>query len=93
MLIDTVGQQTALIKANIARRRTDQTRNRVLFHVFGHVKAQQLDTKRSAKLLGDLGFTDTGWTGEQVVTDGLFRFAQTRTASLIADDSASMASS
>ena len=41
MLIDTVGQKTTLIKANISRRRTNQTRDRVFFHVFRHIKPNQ----------------------------------------------------
>ncbi len=43
MLIDAIREQAALIVADIAGRRADQTRDRVALHVFGHVKPQQLD--------------------------------------------------
>jgi hypothetical protein len=42
MLVDAVGQQTALIETDIARRRADQPGHRVALHVFRHVEAQQL---------------------------------------------------
>ena len=52
VLIDAVGKKPALIEADIARRRTDEARNRVLLHVFRHVEAQQLDAHEGSKLLG-----------------------------------------
>ena len=80
VLIHAVGQKTALIKADVARRRADQARNRVLFHVLRHVKAQKFNSERIGKLFCHFGFTHTGWTGEQVVPDGFLRLAQTCTA-------------
>ena len=62
MLIDAIGEQPALIEADIARRRTDQARNRVLLHVFRHVEAQQLDAHQVGELLRDLGLADAGRT-------------------------------
>ena len=38
-----IGQQPALIEADVARRRPDQTADGMTFHIFGHVKAQQLN--------------------------------------------------
>ncbi len=77
MLVDPVGQQPALVEADIARRRADQARDGVLFHVFRHVEAQQLDAEAVGQLLGDLGLADAGGAGEEVVADRLFGLAQT----------------
>ena len=76
MLVHPVGQLTTLIKPNIARRRADQTGNRVFLHIFGHVKAQQFYTQRIRQLFRDFGFTHAGWASEQIIADGLFRFTQ-----------------
>ena len=43
MLVDGVGQEPALVEADVARRRADQPREGVALHVFGHVEADQLD--------------------------------------------------
>ena len=43
---DRFGQQPTLIKAYIARRRTDETTDRMPLHVFRHIKANQLNTER-----------------------------------------------
>ena len=48
MLIDPVGQQAALVESDIARRGPDQARDGVLFHVFGHVEAQEFHPSVSA---------------------------------------------
>ncbi len=51
----------------------------MFFHVLGHVEPQEFHTQSVGQLLGDLGFTHTGWASEQVAADGLFRFAQAST--------------
>ena len=76
MLVDAVGQQAALVEADVARRRADQPRDRVLLHVLRHVEAQQLDAHQGGELLGDLGLADAGGAGEQVAADRLLRLAQ-----------------
>src|SRR3974390_3277622 len=76
MLIDAVGEQPALVEADIAGRRADQARYRVPLHVFRHVKAYQLDAKRHGQLLGNLGLADAGRPGKQVTANRLFRLAQ-----------------
>ena len=76
MLVDAIGQDAALVKADIARRRADQPRDGVPLHVLRHVEAQQFDTQRGGKLLGNFGLADAGRAGEQVGADRLFRFAQ-----------------
>ena len=42
----------------------------VLFHVLGHVEAQEVDTEKSGQLLGQLGLADAGRAGEQERADG-----------------------
>ena len=46
LLGDRLGQQAALVETDIARRRADQAADRMAFHVFGHVEADQLDAQR-----------------------------------------------
>ena len=82
MLVDAVGQQAALVEADVARRRADQARDRVLLHVLRHVEAQQLDAHQGGELLGDLGLADAGRAREQVAADRLLRLAQARARQL-----------
>ena len=76
MLVDAVGQQAALVEADIAGRRADQPRDGVALHVFRHVEAHQLDAERRGELLGHLGLADAGRAREQVAADRLLRLAQ-----------------
>ena len=77
VLVDRVGQQAALIVADIARRCADQTADRVTLHVLGHVEAQQLHAQDGGELTGNLGLADPGRAGEEVAADRLVRLAQT----------------
>ncbi len=79
MLVDAIGQQAALIIADIARRRADETRNGVTLHIFRHVEAQHLDAHDGGELFGNFGLADAGWTGEQVRANWLVRFTQAGT--------------
>ena len=76
MLVDRVGQQPALVEADIARRRADQPRHRVPLHVFRHVEAGDLDAERAGELARHLGLADAGRAGEQIGADRLFGIAQ-----------------
>ena len=76
MLVDAVGQQAALVEADIAGRRADQPRDGVALHVFRHVEADELDAEAGGELLGHLGLADAGRAGEQVAADRLLRLAQ-----------------
>ena len=60
VLVDTVGQQAALVETDIAGRRTDQSRDRVPLHVLRHVEAQHLDAQHLGQPLGHLGLADAG---------------------------------
>ena len=51
VLVDRVGELAALIEADVARRRADQPRHRVLLHVLGHVEADELDAEHGRELL------------------------------------------
>ncbi len=62
------GQNAAFVISDIARRRTDQTGDRVFFHEFGHVDAHHgivIIKQEFGHGLGQFGFTDTGWAKEQ----------------------------
>ena len=50
---DGVGQQAALVETDVTRRRADQARHRMLFHVLAHVEAHELDAQDLSELLGD----------------------------------------
>ena len=82
MLIDRIGQQAALIVADIARGRTDQPADRMPFHIFGHVEPLERDSQDRRQLARDLGLAHAGRAGEQIVADRLVRIAQARTAEL-----------
>ena len=90
---DRVGEQPALVEADVARRRADQPRHRVLLHVLAHVEAQELHAQRLGELLGELGLADAGGPGEQEDPIGLSGRARPARASLIALTTASIAAS
>ena len=74
---DGLGQQTALIEPHIARRRTNQTADRMALHVLGHVKAQQFNAQDVSQLFGGFGFAHTGGAAEQKCANRFVGFAQT----------------
>ena len=76
MLVDAVGEQPALVEADIAGRRADQPRHGVALHILAHVEAEQLDAEQQRKLARDLGLADAGRAGEHVAADRLLRLAQ-----------------
>ena len=65
LLGDGLGQQTALVKTHVARRRANQAAHRMTLHVLGHVKADQLNAHDVGKLLGRFGLADAGRAAEQ----------------------------
>ena len=71
-------QQSALVKAHIARRRTDQAADSVALHVFTHVKANQIDAHDVGQLLSGFGFTHTRGPAEQERANRLVALAQSR---------------
>ena len=92
VLVDRVGQQAALVVADIARGRADQPADRVALHIFGHVEPLQRDAHDRGELARDLGLADAGRAREQVIADRLVGIAQAGAAdSLIAEASFSIA--
>src|SRR5439155_1815561 len=66
--LDALGQLAALFVADVARRRSDELRNRVLLHVLRHVEANQalLATEQeSGERAGDFGFADARGSQER----------------------------
>lgn len=86
---DTVGissnlfrELTAFLVANIARRSTNQARNRVLFHVFAHINTNHVLIRIKqfeCKSLGQLCFTGTRGSNEKEASGGLVRTRQAST--------------
>ena len=77
-LVDGVGEQTALIEADVSRRRADEARNRVTFHVLAHVETQELDSHHFRELPRDLGLADAGRSREEKRTDWFIRMRESR---------------
>ncbi len=65
MRADGVDELPALLEADVAGRRADQPRDRVLLHVLAHVEADELVAELNRQLLGELGLADAGRPGEQ----------------------------
>ena len=79
---DLLGQLAALIVANIAGRRTEQTGDGVLLLVLGHVQGDErilIAEQELGKRLSELGLTHTGRAGEDERTTGTARILQTCT--------------
>jgi hypothetical protein len=68
---DGVGEQAALVEADVAGRGADEAADGVLLHVLGHVEAEQRDGEQLGEGLGELGLADAGRAGEQERADRL----------------------
>ncbi len=55
-----VHEQPALFEADVAGRRANQPRDRVLLHVLAHVEADELVAEQDGELLGELRLADAG---------------------------------
>ena len=77
-----VHEQAALLEADVAGRRADQPRHRVLLHVLAHVEADELVAEEERELLGQLRLADAGRPGEQEAAGRPLRLAQARARSL-----------
>ena len=74
-------QRAALLVSDIARRRADQARNRMLFHVFRHVDADQrifIVEQIFRQRLGQFGLSDARRAEEHERTDRTVRILQAR---------------
>ncbi len=68
-------------------------RDTACFSIYSDISSAALNPERRGQLLGDLGLANAGWPGKEIIADGFFRLTQAARASLIADESASMAAS
>ena len=76
---DLLGELAALFVADIARRRADHARDGMLFHVFGHVEANQrllVVEKKFGERSGQLGLADAGRAQENERADGPLRIGK-----------------
>ena len=73
---DRVGEQAALVEADVARGRADEPRDGVLLLVLGHVEAEELDAEDPGELLRDLRLADAGGAGEEEAAGRLLRAAE-----------------
>ncbi len=76
------GQNTAFVIADIARRGTDQTRDRVFLHELGHIDAHHrvfVVKQILGQRLGQLGFTHAGWPKEKEAAKWPVRIIQSGT--------------
>ena len=76
VLVHAVGEQAALVEADIAGRRADEPRNGVPLHIFRHVEAEDLHAEQACELAGDLRLADAGRAGEEIAADGLLGIAK-----------------
>jgi len=93
MLGDRFGQQPALVETDVAGRRADQPRNRMAFHVFRHVEADQFDAHDVGKLARDFGLATPVGPLKRKHPVGFCGLPRPLRAILIAADSASIACS
>ena len=76
MLGDGIGQQPALIEADVPRGGADQARDGMAFHVLGHIEADKFQPKDPGQLTGHFGFTHARGPSEQERPDGFVTRAQ-----------------
>ena len=79
---DSFGQGTALIITNIARRRAQQTRDGMFFHIFRHIKTKHgfiIIKQKSCQCFGQLCFAYTCRPQHQKTAKGLVRVVQAGT--------------
>jgi hypothetical protein len=81
-LADRVGQETAFFVADIAWRRTDQTRYGVFLLVLRHVEAVESDAEVPCQLSGEFGLADARRSDEHEIRDRLVGRAEAGPASL-----------
>src|SRR3546814_9504807 len=82
VLGERVGQQPALIEADISLRRADGAAHRMPLHIFRHVETGQRNAEDAGELPRNLRLADAGGAGEQIVADRLVRLAKPGAAEL-----------
>ena len=79
---DRVGQQSALIEADVARRGADQPGDGVLLHVLAHVEAGEGDAEHLGELARQFRLADSGGAREQEAADRPLQGTETRAPQL-----------
>ncbi len=82
VLINRISKQSALVKTHISGRRTNKPRNRVAFHIFRHVKADEFNAQMTCQLAGYFCFAHAGRTRKQVIAHRLIWLTQAGTGCL-----------
>ena len=78
---DRFGELTALVVADVSRRRPDQTGDRELFHILGHIDPDQVlfvVEQRLGEGFGEFGLADAGRTEEQKRSERTVRILDAR---------------
>ena len=65
MLANSVDEEASLLEPDIAWRRPNETRHRVLLHVLAHVEAKELVSEMPRELSRKLRLADAGRTGKK----------------------------
>ena len=73
-----VDQQSALLEADIAGRRADETRDCVLLHVLAHVEARELVPELDRELLRQLRLADARRPREEETAGGPLGLSEAR---------------
>ena len=76
VLPDRLGEEAALLVADVARRRPDELGHGVLLLVLAHVVAEERHPQRRGKLAGEFGLSHPRRPHEEERGDGLVRFAE-----------------
>ena len=71
-----LGQQTTLIKSDVARGRSNQAADRMALHVLAHIETNQVNAHDVGELLGCFRLADAGGATEQECANGLVALAQ-----------------
>src|SRR5579864_890324 len=74
-----LGQLASLFESHIARRRANQSRHRVLFHVFAHINANHgvlIIKQKLSQSAGSLSLAYAGWAKKYKGTDGPVRILE-----------------
>jgi len=70
MFANRLSQQSALVESYVTGRGANQSGDRMLLHVFTHVKTFKVNSKGCGKLPGDFCFTDPGWSSKEKTASG-----------------------
>ena len=77
---DGLGELSAFFVSDVTRRRSDQTRDRVLLHIFAHIDANHcvlVVEEEFSQRAGEFGFSNSGWSEENKRADRAIRILQT----------------